>query len=68
MFAPVGWEGVAGGGEKSGVNIKLSEAWMLGLSPREACFVPQLECNQLLMKVRAPKESCMWKPWSERLL
>lgn len=29
-------ESVAGGGEKSGVNIKLSETLTLGFSPREA--------------------------------
>lgn len=54
------------GGGKPRVNDKLSEAWMLGVSLGEACCVPQLECNRLVT-IKAPKESCVWKPWSEHL-
>lgn len=46
-----GMESVAGGGEKSGVNMKLSEVLTLNLSPREGWFC--LECHQLLVEIVA---------------
>lgn len=68
MFVPVGWEGVAGGGEMSGGNIKLSEVWMLGLSLREAFFCPAARMSSAPRENGVPKESSIWEPWSECLL
>lgn len=51
MDAPVE-QSVAGGGEKSGMNMKLSEALTLGLSPREAWFCPSARMSS------APRGDC----------
>lgn len=53
-----GTESVAAGGEKSGVNIKLSEALTLSLSLREAWFCPSVRVSSAPCGDCGLKECC----------
>lgn len=54
----LGTESVAAGGEKSGVNIKLSEALTLSLSLREAWFCPSARVSSAPCGDCGLKECC----------
>lgn len=51
-------QSVAGGGEKSGMNMELSEALTLGLSPREAWFCPSARMSSAPCGDCGLKECC----------